>query len=59
MPGHGGLWRQPDFVKPWAGQSLDALSAAVTTLALPLLAALTRNFPRSGLVKFRIWDVCR
>lgn len=41
MPGHAGLWRQPDFVKLWAGQTLAALSSTVTTLALPLIAALT------------------
>ena len=43
MPGHAGLWRQPDFVKLWAGQTLAALSSTVTTLALPLIAALTLN----------------
>ncbi|MGH2601109.1 MAG: MFS transporter [Dehalococcoidia bacterium] len=41
MPAHTGLWRHPDFLKMWAGQTLAALSSTVTTLALPLLAALT------------------
>ena len=41
MPGQAALWRQPDFLKLWAGQTLAALSSTVTTLALPLIAALT------------------
>ena len=40
MPKLTGLWRHPDFLKLWAGQSLSALSANVTDLALPLIAAL-------------------
>lgn len=35
------LWRHPDFLKLWAGQTLSALSGNVTVLALPLVAALT------------------
>lgn len=41
MPKLTGLWRHPDFLKLWAGQTLAALSANVTTLALPLIAALS------------------
>jgi MFS family permease len=41
MPRHAGLWRHPDFLKLWAAQTLAALSAYVTHLALPLIAALT------------------
>jgi MFS family permease len=41
MPRHTGLWRHPDFLKLWAAQTLAALSANVTNLALPLIAALT------------------
>ena len=34
-------WRHPDFLKLWFAQTLAALSAFVTTLAVPLIAALT------------------
>src|SRR5919204_3087629 len=40
MPKLTGLWRHPDFLKLWAGQTLSALSSNVTDLALPLIAAL-------------------
>jgi MFS family permease len=36
-----GLWRHPDFLTLWAAQTLAALSANVTNLAVPLIAALT------------------
>jgi len=36
-----GLWRQPDFMKLWAGQTISVGGTAVTDLALPLTAALT------------------
>jgi MFS family permease len=34
----GGLWRSPDFLKLWGGQSISELGTAITALALPLLA---------------------
>jgi MFS family permease len=37
----GGLWRQRDFLKLWAGHTVSALGSQVTLLALPLIAALT------------------
>jgi MFS family permease len=36
-----GLWRNPDFLKLWAGESVSLLGSQVTLVALPLLAALT------------------
>ncbi|MCR8844950.1 MFS transporter [Paenibacillus sp. SC116] len=36
-----GLWRHPDFMKLWAGQTISMFGAQVTTLALPLVAAIT------------------
>jgi MFS family permease len=36
-----GLWRHPDFVKLWAGQTISLFGSEVTLLALPLTAALT------------------
>jgi MFS family permease len=41
MPRLTGLWRHPDFLTLWGAQTLAALSANVTNLALPLIAALT------------------
>jgi MFS family permease len=41
MPRLTGLWRHPDFLTLWAAQTLATLSANVTNLALPLIAALT------------------
>jgi MFS family permease len=41
MPRLTGLWRHADFLKLWAAQTLAALSANVTALALPLIAALS------------------
>ncbi len=36
----GRLWRHPDFVKLWTGQSLSEFGTAVTQLALPSVAIL-------------------
>lgn len=35
------LWRHPDFLKLWSGQSISLLGSEVTALALPLTAILT------------------
>lgn len=35
-----GLWRHPEFVKLWAGQSVSQVGSQVTRLALPLTAAV-------------------
>src|SRR6476646_5531858 len=34
------LWRHPDFLKLWAGQSVSLFGSLLTQFALPLLAAL-------------------
>ncbi len=36
-----GLWRHPDFLKLWAGMAASDTGAAITTLALPLVAIVT------------------
>jgi MFS family permease len=36
-----GLWRHPDFLKLWAGQTISAFGSQITALALPLTAVLT------------------
>jgi MFS family permease len=37
----GGLWRQPDFLKLWAGETVSDFGDQITLLALPLTAVLT------------------
>ncbi len=36
----GGLWSDADFLKLWAAQSVSLFGSEITTLALPLTAAL-------------------
>ncbi len=38
-----GLWRHPDFLKLWAGETISLLGSQVTLLALPLVATVTLN----------------
>ena len=35
-----GLWRNPDFLKLWGGQSISILGSSITALALPTTAIL-------------------
>lgn len=35
-----GLWRQPDFLKLWAGETISVFGSQITLLALPLTAVL-------------------
>ena len=35
-----GLWRYPDFLKLWAGQTVSVFGDHVSALALPLVAVL-------------------
>jgi MFS family permease len=46
------LWRHPDFLKLWAGQSISQLGSQVSFLALPLTAvvALGANAFQAGLL---------
>ena len=36
----GGLWRQPDFLRLWTGQTVSSLGSVVTRTALPLTALI-------------------
>src|SRR3712207_4456607 len=36
----GGLWRQPDFLKLWAAETISATGSQVRVVALPLTAVL-------------------
>ncbi len=35
-----GLWRHPDFLKLWAGETISAFGSEITNLAIPLAAVL-------------------
>lgn len=39
-PRFAGLWRHPDFLKLWAGETISLVGSQLTLLALPLTAAL-------------------
>jgi MFS family permease len=39
----GSLWRHPDFLKLWAGESLSLIGSQVTVLAMPIVAYLLLN----------------
>jgi len=39
----GALWRDPEFLKFWSGETISLFGTYVTTLALPLLAVITLN----------------
>jgi MFS family permease len=44
MPGFlGGLFRQPDFARLWAGHTISRFGSEVSQLAIPLTAALVLN----------------
>ncbi len=38
-----GLWRHPDFLKLWGGQTVSLFGSGITALALPTLAILVLN----------------
>ena len=38
-----GLWREPDFLKLWAGQSVSQVGSWITLVGLPLIAAKMLN----------------
>lgn len=40
-PSRGGLWRSPDFLKLWGGQTISTLGSHITAGGLPLLAILS------------------
>ncbi|HEX5572125.1 MAG TPA: MFS transporter, partial [Ktedonobacterales bacterium] len=40
-PRFQGLWRHPDFLKLWTGQSVSVFGSLITKVALPIVAVLT------------------
>ena len=43
----GGLWRHPDFMKLWAGQSISELGSRITRDGVPYTAVIVLNAPAS------------
>jgi MFS family permease len=41
----GGLWRHPDFVRLWAGQTVSVFGSLTTRLALPFTAVIFLDAP--------------
>jgi MFS family permease len=37
---HGGLWRQPDFLKLWSAETVSQFGTQISQVALPLVAVL-------------------
>jgi hypothetical protein len=45
----GGLWRNPDFLKLWAGQTVSQMGSMISREALPLTAVLVLGACQRGL----------
>jgi MFS family permease len=43
MAGRGVLWREPDFLKLWAGETVSLLGTQISSLAIPLTAISLLN----------------
>jgi MFS family permease len=39
----GGLWRHPEFIRLWAGETVSRFGSEISQLAIPLTAALVLN----------------
>jgi predicted MFS family arabinose efflux permease len=53
----GGLWRHPDFLKLWAGQTVSLGGSLVSRVALPLVAILTLDATPGEVAVLRIADL--
>src|SRR5262245_33945006 len=53
----GGLWRHPDFLKLWAGQTVSLGGSLVSRIALPLVAILTLEASPSEVALLRVADL--
>ena len=53
----GGLWRHPDFLKLWAGQTVSLGGSLVSRVALPLVAILTLDASPGEVALLRMADL--
>ena len=51
-----GLWRNPDFLKLWGGQTVSVFGSLVTKVVLPLVAVLTLHATQSQVALLYIAD---
>jgi MFS transporter len=52
----GGLWRHPDFLKLWGGQTVSVFGSLVTKVMLPLVAVLTLRASQSQVALLYVAD---
>jgi len=53
----GGLWRHPDFLKLWLGQTVSLGGSLVSRVAVPLVAILTLDATPGEVALLRIADL--
>jgi predicted MFS family arabinose efflux permease len=53
----GGLWRHPDFLKLWAGQTVSLAGSLISRVALPLVAILTLDASPGEVALLRVADL--
>src|SRR5262249_4231158 len=53
----GGLWRHPDFLKLWAGQTVSLGGSLVSRVALPFVAILTLEASPGEVALLRMADL--
>lgn len=51
-----GLWRNPDFLKLWGGQTVSVFGSLVTKVVLPLVAVLTLRATQSQVALLYVCD---
>ena len=53
----GGLWRHPDFLKLWAGQTVSLFGSLIGRFALPLVAVLTLEASPAQVALVQVFDL--
>jgi MFS family permease len=52
-----GLWRHPDFLKLWAGQTISQFGSLISRFALPLVAVLTLDASPAQVAALQIAEI--
>jgi MFS family permease len=52
-----GLWRHPDFLKLWAGQTVSQFGSLISRFALPLVAVLTLDASPAQVAALQIAEI--
>ena len=56
-PRRAGLWRHPDFLKLWAGQTVSLFGSLIGRFALPLVAVLTLDATPAQVALLQVVDM--